>query len=160
MIRDFIPTDLEQITAIYKHYILHSHHTFETEEISESEMLSRISTIRNSYPFIVFEEEGIIKAYAYATRWKIRQAYEHTVETSIYVNPDYKGKGIGTKLYTHLIQVLKKSNLHSILAGISLPNDASIQLHEKLGFNKAGVLKDVGYKFGKWIDVAYWNLLL
>lgn len=160
MIRDFRSADTSQICTIYNHYIVHTHHTFETEKISDDEMLTRISAIQSSYPYLVYEEDGIIMAYAFATRWKLRQAYEHTAESSIYLDPNYKGKGIGTKLYSHLIHELKQSDLHSILAGISLPNDASITLHEKLGFKKSGVLKEVGYKFGEWIDVGYWNLLI
>ena len=159
MIRDFKASDVEQIARIYNHYVAHSHHTFETEAISEKEMSSRISTIRKEYPFIVFEEDENILAYAYATRWKVRQAYDHTVESSIYVDPNYQGKGVGKSLYTQLINDLREKGLHSILAGISLPNEASIHLHEKLGFTQSGVLKEVGLKFGKWIDVGYWNLL-
>lgn len=159
MIRDFSEKDADQIVAIYNHYIEHSHHTFETEHINKTEMASRISVILKHYPFIVYEENGKILAYAYATRWKHRQAYDNTAEASIYVDPNCKGKGIGTKLYAQLIQKLKQKELHCILAGISLPNEASIYLHENLGFKKAGVLKEVGYKFGKWIDVGYWSLL-
>lgn len=160
MIRDIKASDVKQIAGIYNYYVSHSHHTFETETISEKEMSSRISSIRKEYPFIVFEEDENILAYAYATRWKVRQAYDHTVESSIYVNPNYQGKGVGTSLYTQLINDLKEKDLHSILAGISLPNEASIHLHEKLGFTQSGVLKEVGLKFGKWIDVGYWNLLV
>lgn len=158
MIRDYQEKDCKVIAEIYNFYILNTHHTFETEEISENEMKNRITTICLSYPFIVYEESGEIVAYAYATRWKSRQAYDLTVETSIYLKKEHSGRGIGSKLCTVLIEKLKESKIHSIIAGISLPNQASISLHEKLGFTKSGVLKEVGFKFEKWIDVGYWQL--
>ena len=160
MIRDFKEGDEIQIADIYNHYVLNTHHTFETETIKAQEMLSRILEIKQNYPFIVFEKDGQILAYAYASRWKQRQAYDHTVESSIYVHPDQHGKRIGSILYSSLLNELKQGDIHSVLAGISLPNDISIYLHEKLGFKKQGVLEEVGYKFDKWIDVAYWNLRL
>jgi phosphinothricin acetyltransferase len=160
MIRTFNSNDVDQIAAIYNQFVLNSHHTFETEVVSVNEMKGRIETIMLYYPFLVYEENGRIAAYAYASRWKTRQAYDRTVESSIYVHPQYQGKGTGLKLYTALIDELKDENIHSVLAGISLPNDVSVHLHEKLGFKKQGVLEEVGFKFGKWIDVGYWNLLL
>ena len=123
-------------------------------------MQRRVSEIVKNYPYIVYEENGEILAYAYATRWKVRQAYDHTIETSIYVKAGEHKKGIGSRLYIELLDRLKKLDLHCLLAGISLPNNASIHLHEKLGFRKNGVLKEVGYKFDKWIDVGYWSLLI
>lgn len=160
MIREFKGGDEYQIADIYNHYVLNTHHTFETEMISAQEMLSRILETKQHYPFIVFEKEGQILAYAYASRWKQRQAYDRTVESSIYVRPNQHGKGIGSLLYTSLLDALKKGKIHCVLAGISLPNDISIYLHEKLGFKKQGVLKEVGYKFDRWIDVEYLNLRL
>lgn len=123
-------------------------------------MQNRIKTITEHYPFLVCEMDHEIVAYAYAARWKVRQAYDFTVESSIYLKVGFEGKRIGSKLYPVLIEELKKLKIHSVLGGISLPNEASIALHEKLGFKKAGVLKEVGFKFGRWIDVAYLELLL
>ena len=123
-------------------------------------MQNRIRTITEHYPFLVYEIDNEIVAYAYAARWKVRQAYDYTVESSIYLKVGFEGKKIGSKLYPVLIEELKKLKIHSVLGGISVPNEASIALHEKLGFKKAGVLKEVGFKFGRWIDVAYLELLL
>lgn len=160
MIRDYKEGDSKAIVEIYNFYIRTSHHTFETEEIKEDEMRKRIKNITESFPFLVYEEKGSILGYAYATRWKIRQAYDQTVESSVYLKNGSYGKGIGTILYKELIAKLRELNIHIVLAGISLPNDASISLHEKLAYQKSGVLREVGYKFGKWIDVGYWQLKL
>jgi phosphinothricin acetyltransferase len=160
MIRNVIDQDAKQIASVYNYYVNESINTFETIPIDETEMLSRIRSIKENYPFIVFEKDKRIIAYAYAARWKTRQAYDLTVESSVYVDAAYHGKGIATSLYKILLDQLKKKGFHSVLAGISMPNDTSIHLHEKLGFVYSGTLKEVGLKFGKWIDVAYWNLLL
>ena len=160
MIRDYRSSDHKDICRIYNLYIEHSHHTFETIAISETEMFNRIETVIKDFPFIVFEKDEKVIAYAYATRWKSRQAYDQTAESTIYIEKGHEGKGIGKALYSELIRRLALLNLHCILAGIALPNDASIALHEKLGFEKSGVLKEVGNKFGHPIDVAYWSLIL
>lgn len=159
MIRNVLDHDASQIASIYNHYIKESTHTFETTVIDETEMLKRIKSIRTNYPFIVFEKDKQIIAYAYASTWKTRQAYDLTVESSVYVDAAHHGKGIATSLYAVLLDQLKKKGIHSVLAGISMPNDSSIHLHEKFGFVYSGTLKEVGLKFGKWVDVAYWNLL-
>jgi len=160
MIRDVQDQDAAQIASIYNYYVNRTTHTFETVPIDEVEMLSRIRSIKTNYPFIVYEKNDRIIAFAYATRWKTRQAYDLTVESSVYVDSSNQGKGIATSLYKRLLDQLKNNGFHSVLAGISLPNDISIHLHEKFGFEYSGTLKEVGLKFGKHIDVGYWNLLL
>ncbi len=158
MIRAFQKGDEIAICSIYNYFVENTHHTFETKSVDSKEMLSRIKTILTNYPFIVVEIEGEIVAYAYATRWKSRQAYDQTVESTIYIKSGHQGSGLGTILYAELINQLKQLNIHCVLGGISLPNNASISLHKKLGFKSSGVLKEVGYKFGNWIDVGYWAL--
>jgi phosphinothricin acetyltransferase len=158
MIRKYRIGDEIEICKIYNYYVKNTHHTFETELKTTNEMAQKIRAINSSYPFLVYEENGKILAYAYASQWKERQAYKQTIESSIYLKQGEEGKGIGTGLYTELIAKLKEMNLHCVLGGISLPNNASIALHEKLGFKKSGVLKEVGFKLGKWIDVGYWTL--
>ena len=160
LIRDFRPSDAEAICNIYNYYILQTHHTFETEVINEEEIVDRIKNIQKSYPFIVYENNNEVWAYAYANRWKARRAYDQTVESTIYVKKEKQGKGVGSKLYTELLKRLKRLDIHCVLGGISLPNDSSIYLHEKLGFKKSGVLREVGYKFEKRIDVGYWTLIM
>jgi phosphinothricin acetyltransferase len=98
--------------------------------------------------------------YAYATYWKPRTAYRYTLETSVYIASDHQKKGIGKKIYSHLIEELKTIGFKTLLAGISLPNKGSVLFHENLGFRKVGQLERVGFKFNKWIDVGYWELNL
>ena len=151
--------DAAQITAIYNFYIENTYHTFETEPIDSAEMQSRIEAINENHPFLVAEENGEITAYAYATEYKSRAAYKHSVEVSVYVKNGESGKGIGTKIYRELFAELSKTDVHAIIAGIALPNDASVILHERFGFEKVAHFREVGFKFGKWIDVGYWELI-
>jgi len=159
MIRPVKTTDSSQIAEIYNHYVLNSISTFELEPIDEAEMSNRINTISAKYPYIVFEENGQVMGYAYASEWKVRKAYANSVESSVYLHPTACSKGIGSKLYSMLLNELKKQDIHAVIGGISLPNKPSIALHEKLGFEKIGQFKEVGKKFNKWIDVGYWQLL-
>lgn len=152
-------TDAEQITQIYNFYIQKTHHTFETEPISVSEMQNRIEEIAKNYPFLAAEENGEILGFAYAAKYKSRQAYRHSVEVSVYIKHDQKQKGIGKSLYRELLNNLSKTEVHAIIAGIALPNDASVRLHESFGFEKVAHFREVGFKFDKWIDVGYWELI-
>ena len=160
MIRKVKPTDAQEICEIYNYYILNSVITFEESEVDPEEMRKRITEVTKKYPWIVNEEEGKINGYAYAGRWKERSAYRYSVENTVYVHKDHSGKGIGRELLLRLISDLKDTGIHSVIAGIALPNDASIALHEKTGFIKCGILKEVGYKMGRWVDVGYWIKIL
>ncbi len=156
-IRQVNPKDAEQIAEIYNFYVLNSHHTFETEAITADEMQKRIGEISKNYPYLVAEETGEIFGYAYAALYKPRQAYKFSVEVSVYVKSDSKQYGIGKMLYEKLFEKLAKTETHAIIAGIALPNEASIKLHENFGFEKVAHFREVGFKFGKWIDVGYWE---
>ena len=158
-IRNVNLTDAAQIAEIYNYYIKNTHQTFETEPLSAEEMRERISDISENYPYLVAEEDGEIYGYAYATQFKLRQAYEFSAEVSIYVKNEAKQKGIGTRLYDRLFEELKETDIHAIIAGISLPNDGSVRFHEKLGFNKVAHFREVGYKLGRWVDVGYWEMI-
>ncbi|MEM7297279.1 MAG: N-acetyltransferase family protein [Bacteroidota bacterium] len=158
MIRAATQEDAKAILNIYSYYVLNSHSTFELVPPSIESMKEKVS--KSNYPWFVMEENDSIVGYAYATQWKPREAYSKTVETSVYLDHKTQGKGYGTLLYQRLIDELTTSGFHALLAGISLPNDASIRLHEKLGFEKVGQLKEVGFKFDRWIDVGYWELQL
>ena len=149
--------DAAAIAAIYNFYVESSHSTFETEMVNEMEMRRRISEILENYPFLVGEENGEIIGYAYASRYKARAGYRHSVEVSVYIKNGINGKGIGTILYENLFAELKTKPIHAIVAGISLPNDASIRLHEKFGFEKVAHFREIGFKQGRWIDVGYWE---
>ncbi|HEV8157990.1 MAG TPA: arsinothricin resistance N-acetyltransferase ArsN1 family B [Pyrinomonadaceae bacterium] len=151
--------DAGQIAEIYNFYILNTHHTFETEPLSAEEMRERVAEICENYPYLVAEENGEILGYVYATQFKLRQAYKHSVEASIYVKNQAKQKGIGSKLYEKLLAELAETDVHAIIAGISLPNEASVKFHEKLGYEKVAHFKEVGYKLGRWVDVGFWEML-
>ncbi|MEO1450728.1 MAG: arsinothricin resistance N-acetyltransferase ArsN1 family B [Bacteroidota bacterium] len=159
MIRPVLPADAPAIVAIYNYYISHSTITFEEVEIEADEMERRIRDVSTKYPWFVFEEAGHIQGYAYATAWKSRSAYDRSVECTVYLDPNAKGKGIGSRLYERLIAELKERKFHALIGGVALPNEASIRLHEKFGFEKVAQFREVGFKFGKWIDVGYWELL-
>lgn len=152
--------DASQVADVYNYYVQQTHHTFETEPLGAEEMQKRIEDTTEEYPFLVAEEDGEIVGYAYATQFKLRQAYEYASEVSIYVRNAAKQKGIGTQLYTQLFEDLQETDIHAVVAGISLPNDASVRFHERLGFEKVAHFKEVGYKLGRWIDVGYWEKIL
>jgi phosphinothricin acetyltransferase len=149
--------DAAAIAAIYNFYVESSHSTFETETVNESEMRRRVSEILENYPFLVGEENGEIIGYAYAARYKTRAGYRHSVEISVYIKNGIGGKGVGTILYENLFDELKAKPVHAIVAGIALPNEASIRLHEKFGFKKVAHFSEIGFKHGRWIDVGYWE---
>ena len=158
-IRHATKDDAAQVAEIYNYYITSTHHTFETEPLEPSDMEARIAEVTNDFPFLVAEYEGSVVGYAFATQFKLRQAYEHSAEVSIYVRNEAKQKGIGTRLYDRLFSELADTLTHAIVAGIAMPNDASVAFHEKLGFRKVAHFREVGYKLGRWIDVGYWELL-
>ena len=151
--------DSATIAEIYNHYVTKTHHTFETEPVSEKVMATRINTVGKRYPFLVAEIDGMVRGYAYASRFKLREAYEYSAEVSIYVSSEAKKGGLGSALYNDLFSRLEDTHVHAFIAGIALPNDASIRFHEKLGFEKVAHFKEIGYKLGRWIDVGYWEKL-
>ncbi len=159
MVRSVNQQDAKAIADIYNYYILNSTATFEVDTLTTREMGDRLKAHDPYYPWIVWEDKGVF-GYAYATRWKARAAYQHSVEISVYVHNDHHGKGIGSKLYQALLDILKDMDIHAVLGGISLPNETSIKLHEKFGFEKVAHLKEVGFKHGAWRDVGYWQLVL
>ncbi len=160
MIRSAEKRDNDEICDIYNHYVRHSIATFDETEMSREEMQEYLSGIITHYHWLVYESVGNVLGYAYTSPWKSRCAYKYSLESTIYLHPDYVGKGIGTRLYSALISKVKESGYHALIGGISLPNPASIALHEKMGFQKIGHFREVGFKFDKWIDVGYWELLL
>jgi len=107
----------------------------------------------------VSDADGIA-GFAYANRWKTRSAYRHSVETTIYLEQGREGRGIGSVLYSALLPILKSQGIHAVIGGAAMPNDASVALHEKLGFERVATFRQVGFKHGRWVDVAYWQLVL
>jgi len=160
MIRPVKDSDTRQISDIYNHFVNHTIVTFDEEEVTDKEMSDYIQKVQEKYPWLVYEEQGAVAGYAYAGSWKSRCAYRYSVETTIYLRPGEGGRGLGTQLYGELIRQVREMGIHSAIGGIALPNPASIRLHEKLGFQKIGHFREVGFKFDKWIDVGYWELIL
>lgn len=161
MLRAATPADAAAIAGIYNHYILNTVVTFEEEALPVEEMARRITeTLAEGNPWFVWEEGGRVLGYAYAGKWKSRCSYRFSVEATVYLDPAATGRGLGTKLYRALIDRYRNTPIHAIIGGVALPNDASTALHEKLGFQKIAHFKEVGWKFDRWIDVGYWELIL
>lgn len=158
--RDCVPRDAPAICAIYNPYVAQATVTFEEVAVSTRQMKRRIVEVTRRFPWIVCEHNGAVLGYAYATVWKPRSAYRHSVETTIYLDRNLTGRGIGTELYRTLLARLSEYDVHCIVGGIALPNAASVALHEKLGFVKVAQFHQIGLKFGQWIDVGYWQLTL
>lgn len=161
MIRTATNEDAEAIAEIYNYYVANTIVTFEEHAITKDEMANRIdSTLGDKLPWLIVEESKNVLGYAYASKWKGRCAYKHSVETTVYLDQSTTSKGLGTALYHSLLTKLKDEKLHVAIGGIALPNPSSIALHEKLGFEKVGQFNEVGNKFGSWVDVGYWQLTL
>ena len=161
MIRPVCPPDAEAVCRIYNQYVLHTVVSFEEEAVTPEEMERRIEAVAAAaLPWLVLEEEGRLIGYAYATPWKTRWGYRYSVESSIYLEASAGGKGYGSRLYSELLTELRRRPLRTVIGGIALPNDASVRLHEKLGFHKVAHFERVGWKCGRWVDVGYWQLSL
>lgn len=160
MIRPVQPQDVKYITDIYNEYILNSTYTFETEPISEDEMRLRIAQIFPHFPFFVCETDHKVVGYCYAHPWKQRTAYRYTLETTVYLSARHRGKGLGKLLMQVLIEECRQHNYHTLIACITACNTASCSLHSKLGFTQVSHFKEVGMKFGEWLDVADYELIL
>ncbi len=160
MVRSATPEDSHDICTIYNHYVLNTVVTFEEAPVTVTEMQRRIVDIQSGHCWLVCEEAGKVIGYAYAGPWKTRAAYRHAVEISVYLDPSHTGRGLGRQLYSALIAEMQQLKMHALIGGVAMPNNASIRLHEGLGFRKIAHFAEVGKKFGKWVDVAYWELLL
>jgi phosphinothricin acetyltransferase len=152
--------DAYTICRIYNYYIENTTVTFETLPISESEMQKRMEEIINTgYAFYVGEISKKIIGYYYTHHWNNRFAYATTVEESIYLDRNETGKGYGTQLFEHLLHQIDKSKFHVLIAGICIPNESSVKLHEKFGFKQMSHMKEIGRKFDQWQDVGHWQLI-
>jgi L-amino acid N-acyltransferase YncA len=160
MIRSATRADASSIAEIYNYYILNSVITFEEEIIYSSDMQERIAETQHSYPWLVYEDNGSIAGYAYASKWRSRCSYRNSVESTVYLHKDKTGRKIGSHLYSELIDKLEIAGFHTVIGGVALPNESSVALHEKLGFKKIAHFREVGWKFQRWVDVGYWQLIL
>jgi phosphinothricin acetyltransferase len=159
-IRPAVAADAARVSEIYNHHVRETVVTFEEQPVAIEEMARRIAEVTAAYPWFVTEQDGVVVGFAYASSWKRRSAYRFAVESTVYVEPECTGRGIGSRLYEALIEELRGRRLHCAIGGIALPNPASIAVHEKLGFVPIGRFREVGWKFGRWVDVGYWELLL
>lgn len=151
--------DASGIVEIYNHYVKTTTISFEEEAVTAEAMRLRIAEVQLAgLPWIVATVDGQIAGYAYATKWRVRHAYRFSVESSVYLDKAKSGLGLGSALYTELIDKLRDTGSHLVIGGIALPNDASVALHEKMGFEKVAHFAEVGRKFNRWIDVGYWQL--
>lgn len=161
VLRPATAADAQFIARIYNHYVQNTVVTFEEEPLSAEAMATRIADIHSlSLPWLVAEIENVIVGYAYATKWKARHAYRYSVETTIYLEHGRQRHGIGSTLYSGLLSRLRERGIHVAIGGAALPNDASVALHEKLGFEHVATFRQVGFKHGRWVDVAYWQKVL
>jgi phosphinothricin acetyltransferase len=149
--------DLPQLTEIYNHYVIHTPITFDLEPWSVERRVAWFDQFANTgrYRLLVAVQGERVMGYAGTTRFRVKAAYDTTVETTIYCAPDAAGKGIGTKLYAALFASLAGEDVHRIVAGYVPPNPASAKLHERFGFRPVGTFSENGYKFGRYWDVCW-----
>jgi L-amino acid N-acyltransferase YncA len=159
-IRPATPADGAALAAIYNPYVADTIITFEEEPVSAEEMAARVAKVSLGFPYLVWEEDGRVLGYAYASTWRTRHAYRFSAETSVYVQAGQHHRGIGIALYRALLEAMRGRGFHSAIGCLALPNGPSVALHEKLGFTKAGHMREAGLKFGAWVDVGFWELLL
>lgn len=158
MIRPATAADAPSVARIYNYYVANTTVTFEEEPVTAEEMAGRIDgVLAKELPWLVYEVEGEVLGYAYASPWSPRSAYRFTVEASAYLAPSAVGKGVGSALFTALFEALRTARIQVVLSRIALPNPASVALNEKFGFTKVGHLSEVGLKFDSWLDVGIWQ---
>ena len=157
-IRAATPEDAASIADIYAPYVTASAVSFEAEPPGPDEIRGRMAAGADLYPWLAAEEEGGgLAGYAYAAAFRTRIAYRFTVETTIYLRAEAQGRGLGRLLYAPLLALLERQGFTQAIAAIALPNDASVRLHERLGFRHAGTYAQVGRKLGTWWDVGLWQ---
>jgi L-amino acid N-acyltransferase YncA len=159
VIRPAADPDLDAVAAIYDHEVAHSIATFDQEPRPRTYWESRLASVEVGDHLLVAEDPGLgVVGYAYSSSYRPRPAYRHTRETSVYLAEVARGRGLGRALYGELIDRMRADAVHTAVAVIALPNPASVALHEAVGFRHVGTLGEVGHKFGRWIDTAWFQL--
>ena len=156
MIREVTYSDTGMTAEIYNYYILNSIITFELDPITPEEIMNRMEKYKEVGPYLVYEENGEIIGYTYVSKFRERNAYEHSFESTIYLKNGFGGNELGSRLYSELLAHVSLKG-HTIISRIALRNEASVKLHEKCGFRKVGHFSEVDKKFGKWIEVGFWQ---
>jgi phosphinothricin acetyltransferase len=159
-IRVAVPSDARAIAAIYAPFVSDTVVSFEIEPPTPEAMAERIAKTQLTHPWLVAEQGGRVVGYAYSGKHRDRAAYRWSVDVTVYVAPDKHRTGLGRSLYGRLLKILKAQNFRSAFAGITLPNNASVGLHEALGFKPVGIYRGVGFKRGQWQEVGWWRLAL
>lgn len=152
--------DAAAVAGVYRPFVESTPISFETEPPEEHEMRRRLRETLPHYPWLVYESAGAVVGYAYATRHRVRAAYQWSVDTAVYIDRAHQRSGIGRGLYASLLAILAAQGFFNAYAGVTLPNPASVGLHEAVGFTPVGVYRKVGYKLGAWHDVGWWELAL
>jgi len=149
--------DLTRLTEIYNYYVVHTPVTFDVEPYTVERRAAWFEqfALTGRYRLVVAEENGLVMGYAGTTRFRVKPAYDTTVETTVYSSPEAVGKGVGRKLYAGLFDALADEDIHRIVGGYTLPNAASAKLHAMFGFKSVGIFSEVGYKFGRYWDVQW-----
>lgn len=156
-IRNAVETDLAQVAEIYAHESLHAYSTFETQPRPVADWQHKLAT---GDPFVVAVDGDRVLGFAYASPFRDRPAYHRTRETSVYLDRSARRQGLGVRLYEELVRQLRTARFHTALALIALPNDGSVRLHERFGFELAGTMREVGDKQDRMIDVGIYQLML
>lgn len=160
-VRLAIPSDLEFIVAIYNEAVLNTTASFDLEPVTVQSRADWFANHQDTrYPLLVAEADGEVMGWASLSPWAPRKAYGGTAENSIYVSPSSQGSGVGSKLLRELIRRARDAELHTIVARVADGNPASLRLHERAGFVKIGTMREVGHKFGRFIDVDMLQLML
>jgi phosphinothricin acetyltransferase len=157
VIRPAALADLPRLTEIYNHYVIHSPTTFDLEPKSVADRAEWLAQFAETgrHRLLVAEENGFVLGYAGTTRFRVKPAYDRTVESTIYCDPGATGRGLGIRLYSALFEVLAREDVHRIVAGYVPPNPASQNLHASMGFRPIGTFTEQGYKFGRYWDVVW-----
>jgi len=159
-IRVATPGDARAVHEIYAPVVRETVISFEMEPPGVGEMERRIAATLPLFPWLVWEEGGRVGGYVYASRHKERAAYQWSVDVTAYVHADFRRRGVGKALYHELLRLLRMQGFYTAYGGITLPNAASVALHESVGFSHFAVYRGVGYKFGRWHDVGWWQCRL
>ena len=159
-IRPASSVDAAACATIYAPYVTDNWVSFELEPPNAEEMARRIAETDASHAWLVAEIEGAVAGYAYGSPHRSRAAYSSSCDVAVYVDPAHSRHGIGRALYAALLTALAGKSFHAAFAGIALPNEASVALHEAMGFTPVGIYREVGWKLGQWRDVGWWQRLL
>jgi phosphinothricin acetyltransferase len=157
VVRIALEGDAQALAAIYAPIVTQTAISFEAVPPTAEVMAERVRSTSRTHPFLVAERAGEVVGYAYASAHNVRAAYQWSTNLTVYVAANARGRGVGRRLYGVLIPILEALGFHGAFAGIALPNDPSVALHEAVGFEPLGVYREVGFKLGRWHDVGWWR---